>query len=179
MLNKDSVYWRFLKMSKISYNLRLLCNLQGNLFSHYRDFCSCSPYVFIRRFMNSNLSRRFDNQTILLEQSSNESFVEELNEEYGETKFGKPDIVKREPLYWVGYLYRYWANTRNVSSSILYANIKPDKLVQRYFIYHSMDLDYAIDRIIEEEGISFECAIGEKDIMEVIEEYINKFGLEK
>ena len=166
-------------MSKMGYNLRLLCHLQGNLFSHYRDFCSCSPYVFIRRFMNSKLCRRFDDQTILLEQSTNETFVEELNEEYGETTFGKPDLVEREPLYWVGYLYRYWSNTRKIPSPILYSKIKPDKLVQRYFIYHSMDLDYAIDRIIEEEGISFETIIGEKDIMEVIEEYINKFNLEK
>lgn len=160
-------------MSKISYNLRLLCNLQGNLFANYHELCFCSPYIFIRRFMNSNLAKRFDDQTILLEQSSTQSQVEELNEEYGTTSFGNPKTVDQECLFWVGYIYRYWANSRNIPSRYLIHKVKPDKLISRYNIYHSMDLDYAIDLIIEEEGLSFSEINQNKDLMQVINDYLD------
>ena len=157
-------------MKNTGFNCNVLCKMQANLFYSYSDYANCSPLFFIRRFMNSNLAKRFDDYTILLDSSSNETLVDELNEQYGETSFGKPIPELKEALYWVGYLYRYWCYTFGVSSKNLVAKVHPKMLVDRYYLYHSMDLDYVIERISEEENISFPP---KKTIHEILEELMS------
>ena len=128
----------------------ILCKMQGELFENYSEFSSCSPYVFIRRFMYSKLAQRFDNKLILLDCSSVQTMVEEIDEQYGPTRFGHKVIYSKEIMYWVGYVYRYWAYIYEVPSSSLYAHVIPSILYDRYEMYHTMDVEYAIKRIIEE-----------------------------
>lgn len=47
-------------------------------------------------------------------------------------------------LYWIGYLYRYWAYTRECGSKSVYKIIKPGDLKKLYFPYHSLDPAQAI-----------------------------------
>lgn len=156
-------------MKQMDYNGITLCKIQASLFENYSSFSSCSPYVFIRRFMNSELAKRFDNTTILLESSSNKTFIDEINEQYGSTSFGK-DNIDKEIMYWVGYVYRYWSYIYDVPSYILFRHVQPKMLIDRYYIFHSMDVKYAIDRICEEEEIYI---APNKTITELIDEYIN------
>lgn len=156
-------------MRAMNDNGRILCKIQGKLFANYSSFSKCSPYVFIRRFMHSDLAKRFDDTTILLEASNNNTFVNEIIEQYGETNYGDPDSVDKEVLYWLGYVYRYWAFVYEVPSFILIQHVKPKSLVDRYPLYHSMDMEYLIERISEEEQVMI---APKKSLEELLSEYL-------
>ena len=47
-------------MKKLDFNERKLCQLQGKLFEESLDKTHCSSLIFIRRFMSSNLAKKFD-----------------------------------------------------------------------------------------------------------------------
>ena len=158
-------------MGSIDFNGICLCKMQASLFENYSDFCHYSPHIFVMRFMNSKLAERFDDMFILGEVSSNETFVEEINEQYGQSSFGNPHSISPEVLYWTGYIYRYWCYKYNISSKLLIQAVHPKMLFNRYFIFHSMDPDYAINRIIEEEGICFPI---KKALEELLEENLKE-----
>lgn len=155
-------------MRKMTNNGLLLCRIQGDLFKNYDAFSKCSPLVFIRRFMNSDLAMRFDDMSVLGEISSNETFVDELNEQYGKTSFGNPLSIDKDVLYWVGYVYRYWSYIYEVPSKQLIMHVWPKMLINRYNLYHSMDIEYLIERICEEEDIQIHP---NKTIEEMLEEF--------
>ena len=155
-------------MRKMSPNGLLLCRIQAELFSHYGEFLPCSPLIFVRRFMFSSLAKRFDDMTVLLEVSTNKTFIDEINEEYGQTSFGKFKDEDKERMYWVGYVYRYWAYTYEISSHDLFLKVPVRFIYDRYDLYHSMDVEYVIQRIMEEEHIYF-------DIKKTLEELLSKY----
>lgn len=155
-------------MREMTNNGLLLCRMQAELFASFFSIGEYSPYVFIRRFMNSNLVLRFDHLVILGEISSNSVLIDELDKEYGSTDFGNPQVVDKEILYWVGYIYRYWAYVYDIPSCDMYKYVKPKLLIDRYYLYHSMDPQYTIERIIEEEKIQI---VPHKTIDKLFEEY--------
>lgn len=128
----------------------LICKMQAKLFEQSYDEDKSSSLMFIRRFMNSNLAKRFDNKTIIYESSGN--LIEELNLEYNNSLYGKNKYTKNE-LYWIGYIYRYWVILKNITSIDVYKIIKPNELRDLYLGYHSLDVEMAIDRIIEAKNI--------------------------
>lgn len=156
-------------MRKAGLNCIMLCKMQGNLFAHYYKYCDCSPLVFVRRFMTSKLAERFDDLTVLLEVSSEKTFVDEINAQYGITHHGKKTDKDEEVLFWTGYIYRYWCYVYEISSKKLVQHLNPGKLFRRYYLYHSMDLQYAIERIAEEEKIYLPPR---KSIEEILDELI-------
>ena len=147
----------------------LLCKIQADLFSHCDDFCSYSSYVFIRRFMNSDLANRFDDMTVLLEISSNETFIDEINSQYGASTFGKKKKTDKEMMYWLGYVYRYWSYVYEIPSYLLFKHVQPHLILDRYALYHSMGIDYFINRLIEEEEIYLPP---HKTVDQILDEYI-------
>ena len=154
-------------MKKMTNNGLLLCKIQADLFANYHSFCNCSSYFFVRRFMFSDLAKRFDDTTILLDSSSNETFINEIDNQFGKTTFGSVKTIDKEKMYWLGYVYRYWAFIHEIPSNMLFQIVQPRLILDRYDLYHSMDIEYVIERIIEEENISL---IVPKDLIEIIEE---------
>ena len=71
--------------------------------------------------------------------------------QYGPTSYGK-ERYGREELYWLGYLYRYWAYTYEKSSKQVYKQMKAKELRKLYYPYHSLDPAQAIERILESNG---------------------------
>lgn len=139
-------------MREIDHDGLMLCNMQGELFRKSAEQVSCSSPIFIRRFMNSNVAKRMDTAGFLAESSSAESLFRELEEEYGESTYG---TVKYPPdvLFWMGYLYRYWAYTCNQPSSAIYRIIGARELSKLFAAYHTLDPGQAIERIMEAQGI--------------------------
>ena len=70
-------------------------------------------------------------------------------------------------MYWIGYLYRYFAYTYNMSSIQVYKIVKPKELRGLFLPYHTMDTAQAIDRIIEAKGIAIDSADEEKRQYEI------------
>lgn len=60
----------------------------------------------MRRFMMSEIVMEFDSLSILDDTLTIDNVYERLEEEFGETNYGKVKYSS-EVLYWIGYVYRY------------------------------------------------------------------------
>lgn len=129
-----------------------LCKIQARIFEASVTKATCGSSIFIRRFMNSQVAERFDNTGFLFECCSDDQVFDEIIEEYGQTSYGKEKYTPNQ-LHWIGYIYRYWAYTYEISSKQLYRLVKPKELRDVYFPYHSLDPANAIERIMDAKGI--------------------------
>lgn len=154
------------------YGLKM-CRYQGQLFLLSREKAACSTPIFLRRFMHSDVARRMDGEGFLFEMVTQEDVFDEIEAEFGKSDYGQIKYDEEE-LYWIGYLYRYWCYTRQISSRSLYKMIKPEELRRLYYPCHSLDPAQAIDRIIEANGL------GEADYIqrgvELLREIIRREG---
>ena len=133
------------------YGLKI-CSYQGRLFQESLTMTRCSSPIFLRRFMYSDLAVRMDKDGFLFEALDITDAFEELDKQYGESGYGQ---IRYDPeeMYWLGYLYRYWAYTYECNTKKLYKIIKPVELIKLYYPYHSLDPAQAIERILEPESI--------------------------
>lgn len=138
-------------MKKIDEEGLKLCALQAEVFAASLTVTQCSSLIFIRRFMNSEVAARMDRRGFLLGASDTRSILNDVDAQYGPTSYGK-ERYGREELYWMGYLYRYWAYTYEKSSKQVYKQMKPKNLRKLYYPYHSLDPTQAIERILEGNG---------------------------
>lgn len=124
-----------------------LCKGQGNLFVESLDRYTGSSSIFIKRFMNCKECFRIDKYY----EFDSAGIFEEMENRYdlqrGKEKFDP------EAMYWVGYLYRYWAYVYEKSSSQIYKIISGKELSMLYGPYHTLDPKAAIDRICEAKGV--------------------------
>ena len=98
--------------------------------------------------MNSSVASRMDRNSFLFEACDQNSVLQEIEQEFGATDYGK-EKYSTEELYWIGYLYRYWCYTFSKTSKQVYKLIKPKELRALYYPYHSLDPMQAIERILE------------------------------
>jgi len=124
-----------------------LCKYQADLFEASAGYLECSSPIFIRRFVHSDIARRMDDTGFLLESLDVPGCLEQLkkekNLEYGTKKY--PTYV----LSWIGYMYRYIAYTREVSTQRVYSCIKQEQMFETYEAYHGLDPEEATRRLFE------------------------------
>ncbi len=136
------------------YGLKL-CRYQGELFSMSKEKVECSSPIFLRRFMYSDVAQRMDGEGFLYESIRQTDVIDEIDAEFGKSSYGKIKY-ENEELYWMGYIYRYWCYTHQISSKKLYKMMKPEELRKLYYPYHSLDPAQAIERMIEANGLKEE-----------------------
>ncbi len=126
-------------------NIQLkLCDIQGRLFERSGDYASEG---FIRDFMNSEVAKHLDSPYNKLQWMGEEYLLDELKDEKNLSRDGEK--YSPEVLYWIGYLYRYWACSRNERSKRIY-RLAPAKTMNRnYSAFHTFDPDIAIDDLQE------------------------------
>ena len=139
-------------MKKISKDGLLLCKLQAEAFEKSIDKMDTSSEIFIRRYMKSRIAKRFDNESILESNIQADDILELINEEYGISNYGSVKYTRNE-MYWIGYIYRYFASTYEMSSAGVYKIVKPKELRGLFLPYHTMDPAGAIERILEAKGL--------------------------
>lgn len=139
-------------MKKISKDGLLLCELQAETFEESIDKMDTSTEIFIRRFMKSKIAKQLDDESILEQNIQAKDILDLINEEYGVSDYGS---VKYNPneIYWIGYLYRYFSFTYELSSVQVYKIVKPKELRGLFLPYHTMDPAQAIERILEGKGM--------------------------
>lgn len=135
-------------MRKISKDGLLLCKLQAEAFENSIDKMDTSSEIFIRRFMKSEIAKRLDNESVLESNIQANDILELVNEEYGISNYGSVKYTRNE-IYWIGYIYRYFASTYEMSSAQVYKIVKPKELRGLFLPYHTMDPAQAIERILE------------------------------
>ncbi len=139
-------------MKKIDKDGLLLCELQAKAFELSAQVMLSSSAIFIRRFMNSEVAKHMDSATFLQFNMAEKDLLDRINEEYGISQYGTVKYTKNE-LYWIGYIYRYYVYTYDISSRQAYKTIKPKELRDLFLAYHTMDPAQAIARILESKGL--------------------------
>ena len=142
-------------MKKIDKDGLLLCDIQANVFELSIDRFSCSSEIFIRRFSNSNIAQLFDNKVLLNESYSENNVLDLIEAEYKALDYGKNKYSKSE-MYWIGYMYRYFCYTYEITMKQAYKTISPKEMRSVYLPYHTLDCSQAIERILEAKNISFD-----------------------
>jgi len=139
-------------MKKIDKDGLLLCELQAKTFEMSIDATEVSSEIFIRRFMNSQISKSIDSCEILQTNMHAKDILERIEEQYGKSNYGSKRYTKNE-LYWIGYIYRYFSYTYEKSSVQIYKIVKPKELRALFLPYHTLDPSQAIERILEAKNL--------------------------
>ena len=139
-------------IKKINRDGLLLCELQAKAFENSIDKMESSSEIFIRRFMKSKIAKRLDNQSILDSNIQANDILMLVDEEYGATDYGYVKYTHNE-MYWIGYIYRYFSFTYELSSVQVYKIVKPKELRGLFLPYHTMDPAQAVERILEAKGM--------------------------
>lgn len=153
-------------MKKLDKDGLLLCDIQAKAFELSVTAQDTSSEVFIRRFMNSEVAKQLDNKAVLQQNTQAADLLSLIDEEYGKSDYGSVKYTPNE-LYWIGYLYRYFAYTYEKTSVQVYKIVKPKELRGLFLPYHTMDPAQAIDRILEAKGLTFDSASEEKRQFEI------------
>ena len=95
-------------MRKIDKDGLLLCELQATAFENSVDKMESSSEIFIRRFMKSKIAKRLDNGSVLESNIQANDILQFVDEEYGVSDYGTVKYTRNE-MYWIGYIYRYFA----------------------------------------------------------------------
>ncbi|MBR1893351.1 MAG: antitoxin [Lachnospiraceae bacterium] len=140
-------------MKKIDKDGLLLCDLQAKAFEMSCESLSVSSAIFIRRFMHSDIAKEMDNLAVLQTNLQAKDILDRVNEEYGVSEYGSVKYTPNE-LYWIGYIYRYYAYTYDRTSTQVYRTVKPKELRGLFLPYHTLDPAQAIDRILEAKGMA-------------------------
>lgn len=135
-------------MKQIDKNGLILCELQGQTFQLSVSDTQTSSEIFIRRFMKSDIARKLDGSYELTEILTPADVLDMVEEQYGKSEYGSVKFSSDE-MYWIGYLYRYFAYTHDMTSSQIYKLVKGRELRELYLPYHTLDCSHAIDRILE------------------------------
>jgi hypothetical protein len=141
------------RMKTIDRDGLLLCELQAKTFELSVDTVAASSAIFVRRFMNSKTAKWLDSGTILASNMQPADLLALVEEQYGPSGYGSEKYTYNE-MYWMGYVYRYYAYTYQCSSVSVYKTIKPKELRGLFLPYHTLDPSQAIERILEAKGIS-------------------------
>ena len=139
-------------MRKMNKDGLLLCDLQAKAFEMAVDFAQVSSEVFIRRFMNSNVAKAMDNESVLQTNIHEKDILNMIEEQYGKSEYGSVKYTHNE-MFWIGYIYRYFCYTYEMTSIQVYKIVKPKELRGLFPAYHTMDSAQAIERILEAKGL--------------------------
>ena len=121
-----------------------LCDIQGRMFERSTPYASEG---FIRDFMTSDVAAHLDSPFNKLQWMGEEYLMEELEDEKKLSTEGEK--YSPEVLYWIGYLYRYWACTRNEPSRKIYRQAPAKTMKRNYLAFHTFDPEVAIDDLKE------------------------------
>lgn len=139
---------------KINWNRPLLTEpeldvieKQADLFEECQTLFNVDAHDFIEKFMLSDIAKALDKADTTIYSEDLKKMGEILLKQVVVKPLEKE--VYPEALYWIGYLYRYWALMGTPSSEII--KVAPvAKAQERYIGYHTMGTQEAIGRLIHE-----------------------------
>ena len=124
-----------------------LAEFQGQLFEDSAKRRKYSSPVFMRRFYYSDLLKILDLNDITFLEFDVEEGLEAIDQEYGDSTYGK-EKYSPEVMFWIGYLYRYIAYTRECRTKNIMKLFPYRKLKSLYMIYHTQDPEWCINRLL-------------------------------
>lgn len=135
-------------MREFDSNGLRLAEFQGKIFEASVAVFDCSSPVFLRRFRLSRLLKVLDkNESSLLSLDVDEALAD-IERQFSQSDYGK-DKYSSEAMFWMGYFYRYVSYTRGVETPFLFKLFSYSKLNQLYYVYHTQDMEWCIENLLE------------------------------
>lgn len=136
-------------MKEFDHNGLMLAEYQGKLFEKSAEL-DCSSSIFIRRFLHSELLNDLDNcKSISFD--INEG-MKSILEQFGDSSYGKEKYSKAA-LFWIGYMYRYIAYTREQETSYIMKLFNHKQMNNVYYSYHTQDPEWCIKSLLNLNGM--------------------------
>lgn len=154
-----------------------LCQKQAKIFEESIKKTNYSSLIFIRRFMHSSIAKLFDEELFLFSTISNDDVFDTLDEEFGESTYGKEKYSEDE-MFWIGYIYRCICIRYKLTSKAVFRLFNAKEIVKYYYMGHTFDIVDCAERMMEKIGYD-DSPIEEKayKIMKrlIFEERLKKF----
>lgn len=141
-----------MQAKKIDKDGLLLCDMQGKAFELSVTNSDTSSEIFIRRYMYSDIAKKLDNESILATNYIAKDLLMYIDSQYGKSEYGSVKYSANE-MFWIGYFYRYFCYTYEISSNRAYRIIKPKELRGLFLPYHTLDVSQAIERVLEAKNL--------------------------
>ena len=125
-----------------------LCDIQGRLFelSAEKKYNSAA---FVNIFMTSNTAKELDSKYNRMQWAGEEYLLEEVTSAADGILTAEGEILSKDVLYWMGYIYRYWHYYNGESSAKIYKQAPVGTMKRNYMIFHTMDPVLAIEDLKE------------------------------
>ncbi len=136
-------------MKEFDHNGLMLAEYQGKLFEKSVEL-DCSSSIFIRRFLHSELLNNLDNSKSI-SFDINEG-IKSILEQFGDSSYGKEKYSKAA-LFWIGYMYRYIAYTREQETSYIMKLFNHKQMNNVYYSYHTQDPEWCIKNLLNLNGM--------------------------
>ena len=134
-------------MRKLDSEGLLLAEYQGKLFEKSYDLSYSTP-IFMRRFKYSELVKLLDENTTAFVSLNVKEGIDSINEQFGESSYGKIKY-SRAALFWIGYMYRYIAFTRDCSTRFVMNLFSYELLNNVYFAFSTQDPEWCIRSLLD------------------------------
>ena len=125
-----------------------MCDIQGRLFELSADR-NLNSAAFAKAFMKSNTAKCLDSKYNSMQWMGEEYLLEEICENAGDLSAEEGQVLPKDVLYWIGYLYRYWHYYTGESSAKIYTQASVKTMTRNYTIFHTMDPAPAIEDLKE------------------------------
>ena len=123
-------------MKDFDHDGLLLAEYQGKIFEQSTEL-RCSTGVFLRRFLHSDFLKKIDKNN-----------VSSLSLDYGNTK------LSNSALFWIGYIYRYLSDTRDISTKKVMKLFPYKQLNDVYYSFHTQDPEWCVRSLLEMNGLT-------------------------
>lgn len=125
-----------------------LCDIQGRLFELFTD-TEYDTESLVETFMNSEVAKNLDSVYNRMQWAGEEYLLEELIDTCKDKLKPKTKNIEKDVVYWMGYIYRYWHYYKEENSKKIYKQAPFNTMNINYLMFHTMDVEMAIDDLIE------------------------------
>ena len=125
-----------------------LCDIQGRLFELTAEKGIPSA-AFIKTFMTSETAKELDSRYNRMQWMGEEYLLEEICSAAGNAFFGQGEVLQKDVLYWIGYIYRYWHYYSGEDSAKILRQAPVETMKRNFMIFHTMDPVLAIEDLKE------------------------------
>lgn len=135
----------------LTYNEMLQAQMMGELFEDSIEKSSLSSPLFIRYFMNSEVSLLYKDLIHQFTSMTNLEIIEIV--EKGKKIRKKGVVFTKDEMHWIGYCYLAMVRLNETSPKYIYKLFPAMKMWNYYPIYHTFSIESAVDRMFEENGM--------------------------
>ncbi len=126
-----------------------MCDVQGRLFELSADR-NYNSSAFIKAFMTSSVAKALDSKFNHMQWAGEEYLLEEFADLIDIKAIANSiEVISKDVLYWIGYIYRYWHYYTGEDSAKIYKQAPFDTMKRNYMIFHTMDPVVAIEDLKE------------------------------